>query len=915
MAKSFKRVIACLLAVLMVCFSMPFTALAAPGDYAPDVQLQFGTFYDTASGSWTDIGTASAGSSFDYCGIYDAKVDYNYTKNADGSISGNLTLAKANADQAAEVLGCDSIDADYAYGVGDYFTVTVLFTNVTSNVAVIQSVLTYSENIEPAGLYSYKSGRNTAYAFGTETERAAKSGTWVSAGTNPIYAQGQASLYPDQGTYGGFGDSSNDTSYVNTENHYINAACVSQVTGTDVSSTSAPDPTVPFTNPETGDMLDGYTYTNTVVADTFAFKIVDEGDITFGVWDTDNSKHSEGNYSGGYYFSNAESGATTTYTTYATNADATAPGSMKMTIFGMNVNSGQGLPGDDTEEHKHTYTAVTTDPTCEEDGYITYTCNNEDGLGTEGDDVYTEGADLHPELAAIGHDYKGVVTPPTCTEQGYTTYTCTHDATHTYVGDYVAATGHTPGDAVQENVVEATEDAAGSYDEVVYCTVCGAELSRTSKEIPKLDHVHVYVDTVVPPTCTEQGYTIHTCEKGDDEYIDTYVDALGHTPAAAVKENEVAATKTTDGSYDSVVYCSVCGDELSRETITVPATGIIVTVNNTYENYGNVDADYGENAYPYLSTVTLTATPVSGAEFVGWEVSGKKISDDPVLTFTATSDVTVTPIFADTTDNITVVFLDKYDNVVYSYAGTVADFAAAMAEGIPTGTSYPGYTFDSWDITDEEILAINKSTTVYGNYTATGNTYKVVLDGEGTIDGEAVTEKDVTYDSPVTVQSDSATAWIVDNQIVSYGDTYTFFVGSNITVTPVTETVTAKPEVGMVGTTVTSESAKNVNYLATMTVPDGYTLLDHGFVYVADKVGADVVTLDNVGTKASNGKVVKKVTGGATGTQQFALNYSVTSTQYATVTAYIVYQAEDGSVTTAYTTPTVFDYTNFTVVA
>ncbi|MCD7770567.1 MAG: leucine-rich repeat domain-containing protein [Oscillospiraceae bacterium] len=48
---------------------------------------------------------------------------------------------------------------------------------------------------------------------------------------------------------------------------------------------------------------------------------------------------------------------------------------------------------------------------------------------------------------------------------------------------------------------------------------------------------------------------------------------INHTAAEAVKESEVAATCTTDGSYDSVVYCSVCGEELSRETITVPATG------------------------------------------------------------------------------------------------------------------------------------------------------------------------------------------------------------------------------------------------------------------------------------------------------------------------------------------------------
>ena len=40
-------------------------------------------------------------------------------------------------------------------------------------------------------------------------------------------------------------------------------------------------------------------------------------------------------------------------------------------------------------------------------------------------------------------------------------------------------------------------------------------------------HEHTYTETVTAPTCTEQGYTTHTCECGDS-YVDTYVDALGH---------------------------------------------------------------------------------------------------------------------------------------------------------------------------------------------------------------------------------------------------------------------------------------------------------------------------------------------------------------------------------------------------
>ena len=46
-----------------------------------------------------------------------------------------------------------------------------------------------------------------------------------------------------------------------------------------------------------------------------------------------------------------------------------------------------------------------------------------------------------------------------------------------------------------------------------------------------------------------------------------------HVAAEAVTENEVKATCERGGSYDTVVYCSECGEELSRETVTTNPLG------------------------------------------------------------------------------------------------------------------------------------------------------------------------------------------------------------------------------------------------------------------------------------------------------------------------------------------------------
>ena len=78
---------------------------------------------------------------------------------------------------------------------------------------------------------------------------------------------------------------------------------------------------------------------------------------------------------------------------------------------------------------------------------------------------------------------------------------------------------------------------------------------------------------VTPPTCTEYGYTTYTCSDCGAYNSSDYVKPIDHTPGEAVKENEKTATCETTGSYDMVVKCTVCGTEISRETVSVEPTG------------------------------------------------------------------------------------------------------------------------------------------------------------------------------------------------------------------------------------------------------------------------------------------------------------------------------------------------------
>ncbi len=143
---------------------------------------------------------------------------------------------------------------------------------------------------------------------------------------------------------------------------------------------------------------------------------------------------------------------------------------------------------------------------------------------------------------------------------------------------------HTPGTAVKEKVVEATCTTEGGYDEVVYCTDqnCGAELSREHRTVEKLGHDLEHYEGKEPTSCSEYGWSAY--DKCTRCYYTTYkVVTIPHTPSEAVEENRVDATCTTEGGYDKVVYCTICGKELSRNHETISITHVPAEPVREYE--------------------------------------------------------------------------------------------------------------------------------------------------------------------------------------------------------------------------------------------------------------------------------------------------------------------------------------------
>ncbi len=194
------------------------------------------------------------------------------------------------------------------------------------------------------------------------------------------------------------------------------------------------------------------------------------------------------------------------------------------------------------------------------------------------------------------HDYLQTTVPPTCKDSGYVRNIC-KICGHSKHTDFVLEKGHTSGE--WEIATEAS--CTTSLQEVIKCTVCNVVLEK--REGAKLPHK--YEESIVSPTCKEQGYTVHTCVDCGDTYNTNYTPvSTEHIAGDWVTTKNPTCISTGTRSK----YCKICAKELETGVVAQSTLHDYSTL--YYEGENNVGSyiKYTCNICKHEKTIDQTST-------------------------------------------------------------------------------------------------------------------------------------------------------------------------------------------------------------------------------------------------------------------------------------------------------------------
>ena len=254
---------------------------------------------------------------------------------------------------------------------------------------------------------------------------------------------------------------------------------------------------------------------------------------------------------------------------------------------------------------------------------------------------------------ACQHNYEQTTIAAECERPGYIIMTCS-SCGDSYVQKTLAELGH--------DYLNGT------------CTRCGQKEGETP-------HKHSYKDIVTAPTCTEKGYTTHTCACGDS-YVDTYVDALGHAWDNGKVTKEPTETETGVKTF-TCTRCSETKTEVIPPLSHKHSYDAVVTAPTcTEKGYTTHTCACGDS---YVDTYV---------DALGHAWDNGKVTKEPTATETGVRTYTCTRCHETKTESIPVVSVDvtqMFSDVTknWAYPGIQYCVTHGIMGGMGDGTFAP----------------------------------------------------------------------------------------------------------------------------------------------------------------------------------------------------------------------------------
>jgi len=194
-------------------------------------------------------------------------------------------------------------------------------------------------------------------------------------------------------------------------------------------------------------------------------------------------------------------------------------------------------------------------------------------------------------------------------------------------------------------------------------------------------HEHSYTAVVTAPTCTEKGYTTHTCACGES-YVDTYVDALGHSWDSGTVTKEPTETETGTKTFT----CTRCGETkteiIPKLTHEHSYKAVVTAPTCTAKGYTTHTCACGDS---YVDTYT---------DALGHAWDSGKVTKQPTATETGVRTYTCTRCHETKTESIPVVSVDvtqMFTDVTknWAYPGIQYCVTHGIMGGMGDGTFAP----------------------------------------------------------------------------------------------------------------------------------------------------------------------------------------------------------------------------------